>query len=125
MNVTQGPEVVFDRPVGEIVATLEGATPTGENGRVGNELVFWGYELADDRPVYFFACKLSPDVDCAQRIESICLTTTTVLESAETAGKTVRRSCREVAVTAPGETRPGCTDTVEDVALAVGLVSCS
>jgi hypothetical protein len=125
MNVTQGPEAVFDRPVVEIVPTLEDATATGENGRVGNELVFWGYRLADGRPVYFFACKRSPDVDCAARIESICLTTTTVLESAETTGKTVRRTCREVGVAAPGDTRPGCSDTIEDVALAVGLVSCS
>ena len=125
MNVTQGPEAVFDRPVAEIAPTLEGATASGENGRVGNELVFWGYTLADGRPVYFFACKRSTEVDCAERVESICLTMTTVLESSETAGKTVRRSCREVAVTAPGETRPGCSDTVEDVVLAVGLVSCS
>jgi hypothetical protein len=124
-NMTQGPEAVFARPVAEIVPTLEGATPSGENGRVGNELVFWGYELADGRPVYFFACMRSADVDCAERIESICLTATTVLESAETTGKIVRRRCRDVAVAAPGDTRPGCSDTPEDVALTVGLVSCS
>jgi hypothetical protein len=123
-NVTQGPEAVFDRPVTEIVPTLESATASGVNGRVGNELVFWGYELADGRPVYFFACMKSADVDCAQRIESICTTTTTVLESTETNGKIVRRTCREVTTAAPGDTRPGCSDKVEDVALAVGLVSC-
>jgi hypothetical protein len=124
LDVTQGPETVFDRPVAEIVPALEGATATGENGRVGNELVFWSYRLADGRPVYLFACARLPDVNCEERIQDVCLTPTTVLDSGETSGKIVRRQCREIAVVAPGDTRPGCIDTIADVSLAVGLVSC-
>ena len=56
MKVKQGPETVFDRPPAEILPALAGAKATGENGRVGPELVFWGYEHDDGRRVFFFAC---------------------------------------------------------------------
>jgi hypothetical protein len=36
----------------------------------------------------------------------------------------VRRNCRSVAVSGPGEIRPGCEDRLESASLAVGLVSC-
>jgi hypothetical protein len=55
MNVRQGPDAVFDRPVGELLPILAGSRETGENGRVGNELVFWGFELADGRQAFLFA----------------------------------------------------------------------
>lgn len=45
-----GPERVFSRPVAEIVPLLQGARRAGPNGRAGPELVFWGYELAGNRP---------------------------------------------------------------------------
>ena len=125
MNVRLGPETVFDRPPAEIFPTLEGATATGENGRVGSELVFWGYEQRDGRRVFLFACAVRPDFDCAARVPAICPVTTTVLETREASGKTVRRDCRRVGVVAPGDTRPGCDDRVEDASLAVGLVSCN
>ena len=72
MNVRQGPETVFDRPPAEILPALAGAKATGENGRVGSELVFWGYEQNDGRRVFFFACALRPDFDCATRVPAIC-----------------------------------------------------
>ena len=50
MNVSQGPDSVFNTDVSEIMPRLKGATATNENGRVGNELVFWGYRLADGEP---------------------------------------------------------------------------
>ena len=103
---------------------LTGASPTGENGRVGGELVFWGYRLADDTPVYFFACALLPHVSCEERIAAICPTRTTVLEQAEHTGEAVRRRCREVAIAAPGDVRPGCTTATFEAPLAIGLVTC-
>ena len=124
MNVRQGPETVFERPPAEIFPALEGATATGENGRVGSQLVFWGYEQRDGRRVFLFACAPAPDLDCATRLPAICPVTTTVLETREASGKTVQRSCRSVAVTSPGDPRPGCDDRLENASLTVGLVSC-
>lgn len=125
MNVRQGPETVFDRPPAEIFPALEGATATGENGRVGTELVFWGYEQRDGRRVFLFACARVPDLDCATRVPAICPVTTTVLETREASGNAVRRNCRNVVVASPGDARPGCNDRLENASLAVGLVSCS
>jgi hypothetical protein len=124
MNVRQGPETVFERPPAEIFPALEGATATGENGRVGAELVFWGYEQRDGRRVFLFACALAPDLDCATRVPAICPTTTTVLETREASGNAVRRNCRNVVTASPGDSRPGCDDRLETASLAVGLVSC-
>jgi hypothetical protein len=124
MNVRQGPESVFDRPPAGILPALAGAKATGENGRVGPELVFWGYELNDGRRVFFFACALRSDFDCATRVPAICPVTTMVLETRETTGTTVCRNCRDVAVVLPGDVRPGCNDRTESASLAVGLVSC-
>jgi hypothetical protein len=124
MNVRQGPEAVFDRPPAEILPALSGATATGENGRVGTELVFWGYEQRDGRRVFFFACAQGPDLDCATRVPAICPSTTAVLATSEASGTTVRRNCRSVAVTSPGDVRPGCDDRLHNAELAVGLVSC-
>jgi hypothetical protein len=63
-------------------------------------------------------------VDCNARVPSICLNGTTVLEQARADGAVVRRQCRNVAVAAPGDRRPGCADRVESTPIAVGLVSC-
>jgi hypothetical protein len=124
MNVTQGPETVFDRPPAEILPSLAGATATGENGRIGTELVFWGYRRGDGRQVFFFACARRADVDCAARVPAICPAGTQVLETGEASGTAVRRVCRNIAVASPGDTRPGCQDRVESTTLDVGLVAC-
>jgi hypothetical protein len=125
MNVRQGPETVFDRSPAEILPALAGATATAENGRVGTELVFWGYEQRDGRRVFLFACAQEPELDCAARTLAICPTTTTVLETTEARGAAVRRSCRSFSVSAPGALHPGCDDRLDGSAsLAVGLVSC-
>lgn len=124
MNVRQGPETVFERPPAEIFAVLDGASSTGENGRVGSELVFWGFDLRDGRRVFLFACAPRPDFDCATRIPAICPVTTTVLETGEANGKTVHRECRNITVASPGDTRPGCNDRLENTSLAVGVVTC-
>jgi hypothetical protein len=124
MDVKQKPDSVFAKPVEILMRELQGASPTGENGRIGGELVFWGYRLHDGRPVFLFACAMLQDVDCEQRTQSICLEHTTVLRTGTTDGNIVRRECRNIAVAAPGETRPGCIDKLQNVPLAIGLVSC-
>lgn len=124
MNVTQGPDVVFGRPAGEVVTELAGATPTGENGRVGSELVFWGFEQAGGRRVFLFACAQGADVDCASRVAAICPAGGTVVQEGRATGTVVRRQCRTVAFARPGDVRPGCDDRAESVDLAVGLVAC-
>lgn len=124
MNVRQGPETVFEQAPAEIFSALNGARATGENGRVGRELVFWGYEQTNGRRVFLFACAPRPEFDCAARVPAICPVQTTVLETGEASGKTVQRNCRNVAVASPGDTRPGCDDRLESVSLAVGLVTC-
>lgn len=124
MNLTQGPDAVFDRPVAEIMPALAGATATGENGRIGSEFVFWGYRQADGRRVFFFACAPQPDFDCAERVPAVCAVTTTVLATGEASGTVVRRTCRNIVVAAVGDVRPGCDDRVESASMAVGLVSC-
>jgi hypothetical protein len=125
MNVRQGPDVVFEAAVAEIMPALAGARATGENGRVGSELVFWGYEQPGGRRVFFFACAIRPEFDCAERVPAICPVTTTVLETRAASGAMVRRSCRNVAVVGAGDARPGCDDRTEEAAsMTVGLVSC-
>jgi hypothetical protein len=124
MNVARGPDAVFDRPVDQLMAELAGATATDENGRVGNELVFWGFELADGRDVYFYACAKREDVDCAGRAEAICIGRTEVLRRIETAGQVRHMRCREIATVGVGDLRPGCTDREEDDSLHAGLVQC-
>jgi hypothetical protein len=86
--------------------------------------VFWGYELADGREVSFFACALLSDVDCDARAQAICPTRTMVLESRETTGKMVHRSCRPIAIGNVGNAPPGCVDDVDDAELLIGLVEC-
>lgn len=124
MTVRQGPDSVFEVPPAEILPALAGAKATGENGRVGGELVFWGFERADGARVFFFACAGTPELDCATRVPAICPTTTTVLETREASGELVRRTCRNISVARPGDIRPGCDDRTENASLAVGLVSC-
>jgi hypothetical protein len=55
---------VFSEPIDTLLPELEGATATGENGRVGPELVFWGYRLGDGRPAFLFACAPREGVNC-------------------------------------------------------------
>jgi len=124
MNVQQGPESVFDRPPEVVLPSLAGATATGENGRVGSELVFWGFTQSDGRRVFLFACAERPDVACSLRLPAICPAVTTVLEQGEASGNVVRRSCRNVATVGAGDLRPGCDDRVENTSMAVGLVTC-
>jgi hypothetical protein len=124
MGVRQAPETVFSEPVATLLPELEGATATGENGRVGSELVFWGYRLGDGRPAFLFACVPREGVNCEERVPMICVDRTNVLRTGTAAGHVVHRVCSPVALAKPGDTRPGCVDTSETVPLTIGLVSC-
>lgn len=124
MNVRQGPETVFDEPVEQIVPELEGARATDSNGRVGNEFVFWGYELADGRSAYLFACAIMEGVDCEARRQQICAGGQEIISIAETAGGVRQMRCSRLSVASIGERHPGCTDRTSDLALSVGLVHC-
>src|SRR4051812_41863097 len=124
LGVRQGPEKVFDVPVADIVPALASAKPTGVNGRVGGELVFWGYNLADGRKTNLFACALVADVDCAARVHAVCPAGVKQQESREVSGKMVHRVCRPVATAQPSAARPGCDDDENAANLLVGLVEC-
>lgn len=125
MNVRQGPETIFDRPVAEIMTELSGAEATGENGRVGNELAFWGYKLADDRQVFFFACAMIRSIDCDRRTRSVCLGDSTLIRSAQVRGKIRHVNCPPVSFVAVGDVRRGCAENDVDSDLAVGLIQCN
>jgi hypothetical protein len=124
MGVRQAPDTVFAEPVATLVPELAGATATEENGRVGNELVFWGYTLGDGRPVFLYACAPSDLVNCEERVQLICVERTQVLRSASIGGNVTRRVCSGTAIVAPGDIRPGCVQNEQQRDLAVGLVSC-
>jgi hypothetical protein len=124
MDVKQAPDTVFMSPVASLLPELAGATATGENGRIGNELVFWGYTLGDGRQAFLFACAPEADVNCDERVPMICPARTSVLSTGSASGNIVRRQCRELAFAQPGDVRPGCIDKLENVPLSIGLVSC-
>jgi hypothetical protein len=124
MDVTQAPEKVFSESVATLLPELSGATATGENGRIGGELVFWGYRLGDGRAAFLFACAQREDVNCEERVPMICVDRTNVLRTGSASGNVVHRECRRFAIANPGDTRPGCVDKVETAPLTIGLVSC-
>lgn len=124
MNVQSGPETVFAVPVDAIFPELAAAEATNLNGRVGNELVFWGYRLADGRDVELVACATLRNVDCAEREARVCPGSIETLAQTTVAGLVRQRICRSVALAAPGDTRPGCHDRDSSEELAVSLIQC-
>lgn len=124
MNVQQGPDAVFAEPPDQIFSELAGATATNENGRIGNELVFWGYRLADGRDAYLVGCAIIDNVDCAEREARVCPTGTQVIARGMSDGLVRELSCKSIATVAPGDTHPGCTDKERSQSVHVSLVSC-
>lgn len=121
-----GPERVFTRPVAEIVPLLQDAQRAGPNGRVGSELVFWGYELAGSRPAFLVACAVLPGVDCAARASQVCQSgRPEILFSQLDQGEVRYLNCQEVGIVAPGDLTPNCADTQEVQEVAVTLLSCN
>lgn len=125
LGVTQGPELVFKRPVAEVAPELASATATGINGRVGSELVFWTYRLTDGRDVLFHACAPVGDVDCARRETLMCARgTPRKLVDYQASGDVRRLNCQPIGTAAPGDLRPGCSDYEFESTLVVGLSAC-
>ena len=124
MNVQQGPETVFERPIGEVFPLLTGAVPSNANGRVGNELVFWGYTLQDGSAVNLFACMRRDGVDCEARRGLVCPGASRLLERKQATGRVRTIKCRAVSVDAPGRVRPGCDDRELAETLDAGIVQC-
>jgi hypothetical protein len=125
MNVQQGPETVFDAAPEQIFPELAGSAATGQNGRVGNELVFWGYRLSDGREAYLVACAMLDQVDCLDRERRVCLTGSEVLARGTNQGIVRELSCRSIATVGAGDIRPGCSDTEAPHELAVSLLTCN
>lgn len=124
MNVSQGPEAVFDTDVTEVMPDLKGAVATKENGRVGNELVFWGYRLANGDSAYFYACANLEGVDCALRISAICPVQTQVITQSDRSGQLSRFTCDAICEVRPGMVLPCCKESMESSPMVVGLVKC-
>ena len=125
MTVSSGPDKVFERPVANILPDLGNAEPTGINGRVGNEMVFWGYRLSDNRDVNLFACAMLEDINCESRIRGICPAGGEELSRAIESGIVRHLNCRAVGVVASGELLPNCDDNVRTDDLLVGLIQCN
>lgn len=125
MTVTSGPERVFDQPLSEILPELENAIPTGNNGRVGNELVFWSYQLEDNRQVNFYGCAVLDDVDCERRIRAICPTGGEDINRAVVPGDVRHLHCRSIGIVGVGDLLPNCDDHTQVSDLIVGLLQCN
>lgn len=124
MNVRQGPETVFAEAPATIFAELAGAVPTGRNGRVGNELVFWGFRLGDGQEVQLTACLMVSGVDCEARLDRVCAGPARTLASAMAPGLVRRIRCRSIANAGVGDRHPGCIDREQPEPLAVNLIQC-
>lgn len=124
MNVRQGPEKVFSQPVAEIEPALQGAKPTGRNGRIGNEFVFWGYRLTNGKSAYLYACVPVTGVDCLARRALICDRELTVISEHDARGAVQRLDCKPICRPEQSAT-PCCTGTEVQLGLVTGVVSCS
>lgn len=124
MNVWQGPESVFAERPGQIFPELVDAIATEQNGRIGNELVFWGFRQSGGRDVYLVACSVIANTECAARERRVCESGTEVISRRSLQGLVREVNCQGISLVAPGDTRPGCTDREKSQPLAVSLVAC-
>ena len=121
-----GPERVFERPIAEIVPALQNANQVGPNGRVGYELVFWGYELAGGQRATLVACAVLPGVDCEARRTKVCPSGTgATLFSGEQGGEVRYRNCQAVGIAQPGDLTPNCSETEQTQAIELHLLRCN
>jgi len=125
MNVTGGPDRVFENSsVETLIPELAGASATGINGRVGNELVFWGYRLADEREANLYACAPLEGVDCESRISSICPARGEEIARYSRSGLVRHLDCQAVGIVGTGDLTPNCEDQETPNDLVVGLMQC-
>jgi len=119
-----GPELVFATRLADIFPQLDGATATGVNGRVGNEAVFWGFRLQDNRTVNLIACAPLEGVDCEARLLAVCPAGGEELARINQPGLVREMHCRPVGMAHPGELYPNCDDRETNNSLVVGLSQC-
>ena len=124
MGVNLGPDSVFAQPVAEIVPELQGAEPTGINGRLGPEMVFWGFNLSDGTRAELFACAVHDDINCEARVRAICPARGEELTRTVLPGLVTHLNCRPVGLAAPGDLRPNCDEYERTDDLLVGLMQC-
>jgi len=124
MGVTAGPDKVFEQPVADLLPQLAGATATGRNGRVGYELVFWEYELANGSMANMFTCVNQPEVNCDGRLNRVCPGGGEEVTRTIASGQVRELQCRAIGIAAPGELMPTCTDNENINELVVGLMAC-
>jgi len=124
MNVSGGPERVFDEPADAILPELAGAVGTGSNGRVGNQLVFWEYRLQDNSLTNFFACSEGKEADCDMRIRQICPGGGEEQLRKDASGLVRHLDCEAIGIASVGELFPNCSDTEQTESLLVGLMEC-
>ena len=124
MNVSQGPDTVFDTDVANIIPQLKGAVATRENGRIGNEMVFWGYRLANGDQAYMYACAPLKDVDCIMRRQMICPVETRLIAESNQSGQISHFKCSAVCNANAPTVLPCCKELMEQNTLMVGLVGC-
>ncbi len=124
MGVSNGPDMVFQQPVSELVPQLVGATATGNNGRVGNELVFWEYQLVQGNKANFYACIVNEEVNCEARVPAICPAGGDESGRRVVPGNVRHLDCKAIGIAATGELRPNCEDKEIVDALQVGLMQC-
>lgn len=122
-TLRQGPEAVFDQPLGSIFADLQEAKRTQESGRVGREFVYWGFTLAAGQPVLFYACAITRGVDCGRRSVSLCHKPANVLKTSQTIGRVRHLECRLTCTTDLGS-QNCCSETEAPGPVEAGLVSC-
>lgn len=124
MGVNAGPETVFEQPVAEVFAPLSDAVATGNNGRVGNELVFWEYQLANTSKVNFYVCIMQEEINCEARIRAICPAGGSEIDRRVIPGNVRHLNCRAVGIANTGDLRPNCDDseTLDD--LLAGILQC-
>lgn len=120
-----GPERVFERPIAEMVPALQNANLVGPNGRVGYELVFWAYQLANGQRAMLVACAILPNVDCDMRRAKVCENgTRDTLFTGEQGGEVRYRNCQAIGIAPPGDLTPNCTETEQTQPIQLHLLSC-
>lgn len=124
MGVSAGPDKVFDQSVDAIFPELAGAMPTGNNGRVGYEMVFWEYQLADGSNANLFTCVNQPEFNCEARLDRICPAGGQEMARTLSPGQVRELQCRAVGIVGPGELLPSCTEDENINELLVGLMAC-
>ena len=125
MNVTARSRAVFDEPVTQILPSLAARSRPARTVASATSSCFGATSLRTAATYSCLRARCFRDVNCADRVPLICTANTTVLETREVGGTVTQRRCSDIAISAPGDPRPGCTQAEQSTPLMVGLVACS